>query len=369
MTPRAADDTGSSRRDPQALGEQAAPDDDAGLYMSARYLRSVLEYVRDKAAPLEPVLEALGMNESEMAGPDAFIPHWVQDRVFAAAEQVTGDSNVGLHAGERIHMMNFGIVGQIALCSRSGRDLIDNHMRHQGLIGNGMRATCTRTASEITIEYTLARRAPSRHSLEYTLAAQITLARALAGPKFAASLFEFTYPEPQHADEHRRVFGCPLRFDAPRIRAHLPLSVESVPLGGGEPGVREMLEQAARQRLDSLRVRLDHADSEVERFQQYVADRLSNGAPSVHETARAMALSVRSLQRRLSRHGLSYRDLVELARKGVTERLLADQSLSLLDIALLVGFSDQTAFNRAFRRWFGTTPSQQRARHIAQHGQ
>jgi AraC-like DNA-binding protein len=242
-------------------------------------------------------------------------------------------------------------------------------MRHQGLIGNGMHAVCSRTPSEITIEYTLARRAPSRHSLEYTLAAQITLARALAGPKFAATLFEFTYPEPERAEDQRRVFGCPLRFDAPRICAHLPASVESVPLAGGEPGIREMLEQAARQRLDSLRVRLDHADSDVERFQQYVADRLSNGAPSVEETARAMGLSVRSLQRRLSAHGLSYRELVEQARRGVTERLLGDQSLSLLDIALLVGFSDQSAFNRAFRRWFGATPSQQRARHIARHGQ
>jgi hypothetical protein len=119
MAPRAADNTGSRRRDVRAAGAQRNCDDDPGLYMSARYLRSVVDYVRAKDAPVQPVLEALGMNESELAEPDAFIPHWVQDRVFAAAEQVTGDTNVGLHAGERIHMMNFGIVGQIALCSRS----------------------------------------------------------------------------------------------------------------------------------------------------------------------------------------------------------------------------------------------------------
>lgn len=370
MTPGAAY-SGRSPHSAERSGSERGGDQDgeSGLYMSARYLRSVIAYVRSRHAPIEPVLEALGMDESELSQPDAFIPHWVQDRVFAAAEEVTGDSNVGLHAGEQIHMMNFGIVGQLALCSRTGRDLIDTHMRHQGLIGNGMRATCARTPSEISIEYTLARRAPSRHSLEYTLAAQITLARTLAGPQFAATLFEFSYPEPPQTDAQRRVFGCPVRYDAPRICAHLPISVETLSLAGGEPGVREALEQAARQRLDSLRVLLDHADSEVERFQQYVADRLSNGPPSVEETARAMALSVRSLQRRLGTHGLSYRDLVELARRRVVERLMADSSLSLLDIALLVGFSDQSAFNRAFRRWFGTTPSQQRTRQVARRDQ
>jgi AraC-like DNA-binding protein len=350
---------------PPAKAEVHEPDD-AGLYLSARYLRGLVEYVRAKAATLDPVLQALGLSERQLSQPDAFIRHGAQDLAFAAAEHVTGDTNVGLHAGEAVHLLHFGIVGQLAVCCQTGRDLLDIHLRYQGLIGNGLRTVCTRTPREVIVEFVLERRAPSRHSIDYTLAAQLTLARLLAGPEFKPLAYELTYPEPAHAEEHRRVFQCPVRFGAPTIRAIFPPEVEALQLAGGEPGIAQVLELAARQRLESLRVQLPHADSQLERYQQYIADRLSSGGPDLEQTASAMGMSVRSLQRRLSTHGLSYRELVESVRRRVTERLLVNPSLSLLDIALLVGFSDQSSFNRAFRRWFATTPSRLRLRQAAE---
>ncbi|HEX6241184.1 MAG TPA: helix-turn-helix transcriptional regulator, partial [Polyangiales bacterium] len=81
----------------------------------------------------------------------------------------------------------------------------------------------------------------------------------------------------------------------------------------------------------------------------------------IDHVAARMHLSIRTLQRRLDEHGTSFRELAEVARREATERLMADPKLSLLDIALLVGFSEQSAFNRAARRWFGVTPSEFRA--------
>jgi len=162
----------------------------------------------------------------------------------------------------------------------------------------------------------------------------------------------------------RRVFGCPVRYGCEKVRARFPLRVHELELSGGDPGARAALEVAARQRLEALQVQMQHADRDVARAQQYVADRLSGGAPSVEQTAAAMDTSVRTLQRRLKEHGLSYRDVVEQARREVAEKLMADPSLSLLDVALLVGFSDQSAFNRAFRRWFHTTPSELREQRL-----
>jgi AraC-like DNA-binding protein len=330
---------------------------DAGLYLSARYLRGLVDYVRSKRAAVEPVLQALGLSERELSQPDAFIQYGAQDLAFAAAERVTGDSNVGLHAGETAHLMHFGVVGQLAACSRVGRDLFDIHVRYQGLIGNGLTSVRTSTPQTVSLDFAFTRCAPSRHALEYTLAAQISLARLLAGPAFKPVAYELTHAEPADSQEQRRVFDCPVHYGASQTRVLFPASVESLPLAGGEPGVREALELAARQRLESLRVQLQHSDSQLERYEQYIAERLHGGAPKIEETASAMGTSVRSLQRSLSTHGLSYRELVESVRQRVTERLLTQPSLSLLDIALLVGFSDQTAFNRAFRRWFHTTPS------------
>lgn len=346
------------------MGQQQ--DDVHGLYISARYMRGLIEYVRDQGATIAPVLDALGLTEEKLHEPDSQVPHALQDRAFEVAEQVTGDPNVGLHAGESANVTYFGVVGQLALTCRTGAELLDLQVRYQSLIGNGVRSTRTRTPNEVLLEFDLARSAPSRHSLEYTLAAQTTLARFLAGPGFVAKRWTFTHAEPAHSEEQRRVFGCPVLYDCQHTRVHFPVAIETLPLGGSDPGVREALEAAARRRLELLRERFQHKDSELARCQQYIADRLSSGAPSVEETAAALETSVRTLQRRLELHGLNYRDVTELARKRTAERLIADPTLSLLDVALLVGFSDQSAFNRAFRRWFNTTPGELRAMRLSE---
>lgn len=343
-----------------AVGEH----DPSSLYLSARYLRGLVDHVRATGADALPVIEAMGLTEDELREPDRRILHALQDDAFAMAERVTGDSNVGLHAGTSMHVVHFGIVGQLAMTCHTGGELLDLQVRYQGLIGNGVRSTYVRTDREIVLEFDIARFGPSRHSLEYTLAAQVTLARLLAGPEFVLTRFEFQYPEPPQPHEQVRVFGCPVRYGCQKTSAHFPLRVHDLVLSGGDPGARAALEIAARQRLDALQVQMQHVDRDVARAQQYVADRLSTGAPSVEQTAAAMDTSVRTLQRRLKEHGLSYRDVVEQARREVAEKLMADASLSLLDVALLVGFADQSAFNRAFRRWFQATPSELREQRL-----
>jgi AraC-like DNA-binding protein len=330
------------------------------LYITARYLRGLLDYVRQSGASLTPVLDAMGLSEEGLRDPDRLIPHALQDDIFAAAERVTGDPNIGLHAGEATHVMHFGIVGQLALTCATGGDLLALQVRYQSLIGNGVRSALKLTPDAAVLEIHVARDPVSRHSLEYTLAAQITLARLLAGPQFAATRFELQHAEPAASHEHRRVFACDVVYGRPQVRLCFPLKVITLPLVGGDNALRPALESEARRRLEALHVRVEHKDSEVARYQRYITERLSGGAPSVEETADAMGTSVRTLQRRLAAHELSYRDLVEGVRREAAETLMNDPSLSLLDVALLLGFSDQTAFNRAFRRWFQTTPTEMR---------
>ncbi len=337
-----------------------AEDKPESLYITARYLRGLLDYVRERGADLAPVLAAMGLSEDELRDPDRLIPHARQDDIFAAAERVTGDPNIGLHAGESTHVVHFGIVGQLALTCATGGDLLALQVRYQSLIGNGVRSALGLTPEMAVLEVDVLRDAVSRHSLEYTLAAQITLARLLAGPQFAAMRFEFQHAEPTASQEQRRVFASDVWYGRPQIRVCFPLSVMSLPLVGGDNALRPALEGEARRRLEALRVRVEHTDSEIARYQRYITERLSGGAPSVEQTAEAMGTSVRTLQRRLSTHGLSYRDLIEDVRREAAKTLMQDRSLSLLDVALLLGFSDQTAFNRAFRRWFQTTPTEMR---------
>lgn len=95
-------------------------------------------------------------------------------------------------------------------------------------------------------------------------------------------------------------------------------------------------------------------------FVQYVRSQISQflheGAPTILDTARQLGMSGRTLQRRLSEQGYSFQSLVNELRRQLSERLLADTNHSLAEIAFMTGYSEQSAFTRAFKRWTGQTP-------------
>jgi AraC-like DNA-binding protein len=84
--------------------------------------------------------------------------------------------------------------------------------------------------------------------------------------------------------------------------------------------------------------------------------RLVHGEPEIEHVARDLAMSSRTLQRRLSSAGLSYQELLDAVRRETAERHIAEARLSVSEIAYLVGYSEPAAFHRAFKRWTGVTP-------------
>ena len=103
--------------------------------------------------------------------------------------------------------------------------------------------------------------------------------------------------------------------------------------------------------------RISNAPDLVSRSKDAIAQALSEGTPKMAEIARGLGFSARSFQRRLSEHGMSYHALTEETRRELAEGLLRDKRHSLAKIAFLTGFSEQSAFTRAFERWMGTPPA------------
>ncbi|HKL45670.1 MAG TPA: helix-turn-helix transcriptional regulator, partial [Roseovarius sp.] len=98
----------------------------------------------------------------------------------------------------------------------------------------------------------------------------------------------------------------------------------------------------------------------VSQTKDAIAQALSEGAPKMADIARDLGLSARSFHRRLSGHGMSFQTLTEDTRRDLAEGLLRDERHSLAEIAFLTGFSEQSSFTRAFKRWLGTTPASYR---------
>jgi len=109
--------------------------------------------------------------------------------------------------------------------------------------------------------------------------------------------------------------------------------------------------------LDHELAQIDDAPALQTQTKSEIARALSEGLPKMAEIARRLGMSARSFHRRLAEHGLSFQTLTEETRREIATSMLRDEAYALSEIAFLTGYSEQSAFNRAFKRWMGVTPA------------
>ncbi len=191
---------------------------------------------------------------------------------------------------------------------------------------------------------------------EFGIALTLLRVREEAGEAFRASYLSFQHM-PEDPAEIEAMFGCPVRAYAEWNGFAVSRDTWHVPLRRRDPILAKLLQKQA----DDAVARLPRMDGVLYDVRRALASRVAGGDIRIQSVARALATSVRSLQRRLADAGSSYQQLVDLARKDAAERYLATSSFAIGEIAYLLGYSEAAAFNRAFRRWHESTPQAFRA--------
>ncbi|SFQ98283.1 AraC family transcriptional regulator [Poseidonocella sedimentorum] len=200
------------------------------------------------------------------------------------------------------------------------------------------------------------RRLGLRLSNEATLASAVSIARQVSPVPVTPLELLVRHPAPKSTASHAGYFGCPIRFGAQLDAILFSRKTLAQPNILGDEGISRYL-------ISHLDAELSEIAEEaplVARAKDAIAQTLSEGAPRMADIARGLGLSARSFHRRLSEHGMSFQTLAEDTRRDLAEGLLRDESYSLSEIAFLTGFSEQSSFTRAFKRWVGTTPASYR---------
>ena len=200
--------------------------------------------------------------------------------------------------------------------------------------------------------------AVSRPYAEYVLAVSVLHMREVADGYLAFREVTFTHQRPPDISEHRRIFGCPVRFETGHNRLYVDRTAWQTPTRSPKEGVLHLLIEHA----DLLMAKLPRGPDLVERTRRAIGGRLRGGEPSLAGVARDLGFSERSLQRHLRDLGYTYKALDDEVRLATARLYLQQADISLAEVGYLLGFADQSAFNRAFKQWTGSTPKQARAR-------
>jgi AraC-like DNA-binding protein len=329
--------------------------------VAASVVSDMLRYLADHGVPASDALAAAGIDPRFPASPDERVPGSRVERLWRFAVEQTGDALVGLHMAESYNPGALDILGYVILSCRTVGDVLDKLARYARLLNDGMRvelvreqkfAYCRCSYVEGIDNYLL--RAP-RHAIDTTWGALARELRRLAQVPLSAKAVWFRHSAPGAAQltEYARVLGAPVRFGAPEDRFILPIEHLDQPLPSANPVLLQLFERHAEEALRAI----GEQDSRAKQVARVLSQKLKGSVPALDEVARELAMSSRNLQRTLREAGTSYQSLLDDVRRDLAIRHLADPATSAGQVGFLLGFSEPSAFHRAFRRWTGKPPS------------
>jgi AraC-like DNA-binding protein len=331
-------------------------------YLVLGYLRPIFDYLRDRGQSLRPYLQILGLHEDDLTDVDRRLPDSALVVLLQLAETELRDPHVGLHIGYAMQLHHLGIVGMLVTNARRISEVLDLHARYQCLIGNALRTRYERTGKEICmrVEPMTRARFGDRHSYEYILGIGLRLRDMLLGNGLPLNRIELPFERPAAVDGLQTVLPGPISFGHEALLVAFDAHYGDVELRVSDPELKQVLELHARQRLRQLQGEQLHDDPVIADIRQMITERLPYGPPSIEDIAQRMGVSVRKMQRMLSHQQLTYKGVMDQLRCELAKRYVNDARLTLIDVAMMLGFTEQSSFTRAFRRWYDKSPGDYR---------
>lgn len=270
----------------------------------------------------------------------------------------------GLAIGARVEPRHVGVLGYLVLASNTVGEAMLAYQHFERLFYGVDIAEIGAAEGQIEIRWRAEDSIGDLVGDSVGIAALIAFLRRQVDNPPPPTHVSFVHPAPADArerGEYAHFFGCPVEFGDTHTRVRFPLEYLSIAMPHSDPGLRTLLDRQAH----ALLAALPDPDAFHRALQQVLLRLLPDGNAALPRVARELHAAPRTIQRRLAERGLTFQSLLDRVRTELARSYLADRALSMTDIALLLGFSEQSAFNRAFRRWTGDTPSRWRRRHIS----
>lgn len=327
-----------------------------GYYATAALVAPMLLGIEALGGDAEGALAAAGLHRSALDDPERRLDARAAFAVFTDGVAQLGD-DLGLRMAALYEPGTFAVLDYLAQSSATLGAALDRLIRYEALHQNCMR-TCVRvdgTMAVIEQRYELEElRVPAL--AESNLATLVTIGRRLTGGRWRPTEVRFAHAAPADAAMRRRCFGCEVQWDAQVDAICLDAGQLQLDVMRADAALAETLEAHARAALG----RMEQRGTLASPTREAIVRMLPDGAPGLERLAAELGTSSRTLQRRLAMEGQSPQRLLVEVRAELSLRYVGETSLSMDEVALMLGFSDARAFRRAFKRWHGESPQQSR---------
>lgn len=325
----------------------------------ARVPLLLIEYAEQSGLDCERLLRSTSLTTESLSDPDNRISVAALVKLWRAILEQDDGPAIGVRIGNTCQALRLGLVGYSMSYSRNLLEAYQRFSRYVHIISEAVQIEVVDDGEQTTITFDAH---PSlfllRHPVEAQVAATLAIGREITRSKLVPLAIRLPYPSPGELKTYREVFSCPVYFDQPGATIEFATSQLRLPISASDPTLSGYLEALANSTLEALGA---SDESFLDTVRRALWSELRGGKPNLWRTASALDISPRTLQRRLRDEGCSFSSLLDELRRELAGDLLADKNLGVADVAFLLGYSEPSAFQRAFRRWRGVSPRQFRS--------
>jgi AraC-like DNA-binding protein len=344
------------------LGEEQAMritcHENALLWTRGIATRATLSYLDRRGIDAKPALLGAGLSRRQLSGDDMSMSVASQYRFLELAAAEADDSLLGLHVAAEMDTRDIGLLFYLTGSSPTVSKALDNLARYSKTTNQALTLEISRQKDEVILEIRHVQEFDESHRQFFELLTLwfLSTLHKETNRDFAPLRVTFSHARNSDLREVHRLLRCPVDFAQAVDSWVLPQRVMDLPIVSGDSRLLQILTTHANDLLAERR--------SVSGLQSMVANQLINLLPTGESRAAAVAqrlgMSPRSFTRHLAEEGTTFGEILDRLRQRLASRHLADDRMSIQQIAWLLGYAEPSAFNHAYRRWTGNSPVQVR---------
>lgn len=317
-----------------------------------------------KANPLKtnPPQANISKDADELAGLRSKLTHYNANsrmpftdwwNALAVIARIYNNPHIGLDVGTYIQASHCGVLGYLSLSCDYIAEALQRFERFQRLLYEGNEGGAVIKGDRVIFSWPFDYGYSTRESDETLISGLVTYIQILAGDLQVKPLVVgFVHKRPESLTPFKQYLGCDVEFSCKNTYIAFPVSILTLKVEKADPVLRALLDQQANTLLDVL----PSGDYFEQRFYKHLLIVMQDGQATIEAVAKAMNMSARTLHRRLTERSMEFKVLLQKTRFQLANQYLKESRLTLSEIALLLGYSEQSAFTRAFKQWTGETP-------------
>lgn len=324
------------------------------LFVSSSTPRVICHYLIEQKACPEKIEKILECSIDDLESVDFRLPISNYNQLWEFAIQFSRCPDLGLIIGCRKVEDEVGLLGHIFFSNATIEEALKQYQRYFSVTNENISIALKQEGENVALQFLCEQNdCYSIYDMERTIAAGVTRTREHVNQPLPIERIDFQHAAPAHHERYESVFECPIKFSQPCSGIVFNKQYLAFRL----PHRSSYLQKVLSKHLDTLLNNVRRKNSFCSKVEALIEKRLSTDSIDAEHIAKKLNMSRNTLYRKLQNEEKSFQDLVENVRKRKAIEYLNEGNVSISQIAFLLGFSELSAFSRAFKRWTGKSPA------------